>query len=316
MAQSGPLENRLVTIFGGSGFVGNYVAQSLLERGARLRIASRNPEKAFSLRPLANLGQLQFMRCNVLDERSVMQYTEGSHAVVNLVGTFGGNMKKLMGEAPGTMARAAREAGAGAYVQISALAADPEGEAEYARAKALGEERARAEFPGATILRPSILFGRDDDFINMFAQLISTFPVLPVFAPDAPLQLLYVDDAAEAVALALENPATHGGKTYELAGPERLTMMQINRMIADAQLRKRTFLPMPDAVSGAFAMLPGTPMSSDQWAMLKDGDVASGEHPGIDAFGIDPKPLSLYLDKWMIRYRKHGRFADKSSPTI
>lgn len=313
MALHGPLDDTLVTLIGGNGYFGHYVAQHLLEKGARLRIAAREPETAFDLKPLANLGQLQFVRCNVLDARSVAQSVTGAGAVVNLVGTFGGNMRALMGTAAGTIARAAAEAGATRLVQVSALAANPDGEAEYARAKAEGEERVREAFPQATILRPSVLFGRDDNFINMFAGLVATFPVLPVFAPDAPLQILYVDDAAAAVATALENPADHGGKTYELAGPDALTMMQINRMIADAQRRKRTFLPMPDAVSGMFAMLPGTPMSSDQWAMLKDGDVPSGQHPGISELGIVPKPLSLFLDKWMVRYRRHGRFADKGS---
>lgn len=316
MAQSGPLEDKLITIFGGSGFVGNYVAQSLLERGARVRIASRSPEKGFALKPLANLGQLQFARCNVLNERSVEQCVIGSDAVVNLVGEFGGNMEALMGHAAGSMARAAKAAGAQSFVQFSALAADAEGEAQYAQAKAYGERLVRDAFPEATILRPPVLFGKDDDFINMFAKLIATFPILPVFAPDAPLQLLHVDDAAEAVAVALEHPAKHGGKIYEIAGPDTLTMMQINEKIAFAQRRKRTFLPMPDPASGFFAMLPGTPMSTDQWLMLKDGDVASGKHPGMKELGIAPKPLSLFLDKWMTRFRKHGRFADKSSPAI
>ena len=305
------LSGKLVTVFGGSGFFGNYVAQHLLRRGARVRIAAREPEKAFSLKPLANLGQLQFARCNVLDDRSVRAACQGSDAVVNLVGSFDGDLMALMGRGAGRIASAASETGAGAMVQVSATAADPESPAEYGRAKALGEELVREHFPNATILRPGILFGEDDNFVNMFADLIRIAPVLPVFAPDAELQILYVDDAAVAVAVALENPGKHSGKIYELGGPELVTMMELNRRIAAAQNRKRTFLPMPDPVSGAFAALPGTPMGKDQWVMLKGGDTVSGDHPGIRKLGIEPRPLGLFLDKWMTRYRKHGRFGTR-----
>ena len=311
MTAQSPLSGKLVTVFGGSGFFGRHVAQALLERGARLRIASRNPEKAFSLKPLANLGQLQFARCNVLDERSVRACVEGSDAVVNLVGSFEGNLLKLMGKAPGTIAEAATDAGASAFVHVSAIGADIDSSAEYAQAKALGEREVSEAFPKATIIRPSIIFGESDNFLNMFAGLIRTFPVLPVFAPEAKLQLVHVDDCAETVAMAAEDPGKHGGKTYELGGPEQLSMMEINRRIAAAQQRKRTFLPMPDAASAAFAALPGTPMGTDQWTLLKSGNVVSGEHPGFKAFGIEPSPLGLFLDRWMTSYRRHGRFSEK-----
>jgi len=312
MAKSGALNGRLVVLMGGSGFIGNYVAQALLERGARVRIASRNPEKAFTLKPLANLGQMQFARCDASDRQSVERCLVGADAVINLVGAFGGNLRRLMGEAPGWMAEAAAKEGASAFVHVSAIAAEPEEgtEIEYAAAKKLGEERVLAAFPKATILRPSILFGKDDNFINMFAGLISALPVLPVFAPEAKLQPVYVDDVAEAAVRALEDPGTFGGKTYELGGPEQMSMMQINEAIAAAQQRKRTFLAMPDALSATFAALPGTPMGSDQWKLLKQGNVVSGEFPGFAKLGIEPKPLGLFLDKWMVRYRKHGRFTE------
>ncbi len=300
MAKSGALNGRLVVLMGGSGFIGNYVAQALLERGARVRIASRNPEKAFKLKPLANLGQMQFARCDASDRQSVERCLVGADAVINLVGAFGGNLRRLMGEAPGWMAEAAAKEGASAFVHVSAIAAEPEEgtEIEYAAAKKLGEERVLAAFPKATILRPSILFGKDDNFINMFAGLISALPVLPVFAPEAKLQPVYVDDVAEAAVRALEDPGT------------QMSMMQINEAIAAAQQRKRTFLAMPDALSATFAALPGTPMGSDQWKLLKQGNVVSGEFPGFAKLGIEPKPLGLLLDKWMVRYRKHGRFTE------
>ena len=313
MAKSGALNGKLVVLMGGSGFIGNYVAQALLTRGARVRIASRNPEKAFKLKPLANLGQMQFARCDASDRHSVERCMAGADAVVNLVGAFDGDLYRLMGEAPGWMAEAAAQEGARALVHVSAIAAEPDEDTEiaYAGAKKLGEERVLSAFPTATILRPSILFGKDDNFINMFAGLISALPVLPVFAPDSKLQVVYVDDVAEAAVRALEDPGTHGGKTYELGGPEQLSMMEINQAIATAQNRNRSFLPMPDALSATFAALPGTPMGSDQWQLLKQGNVVSGDFPGFAKLGIEPKPLGLFLDKWMVRYRKHGRFNER-----
>ncbi|MEW4448998.1 complex I NDUFA9 subunit family protein [Qipengyuania sp. JC766] len=311
MARTDPLTDRLVVVFGGSGFIGHYVAQELLERGARVRIASRHPEKAFELKPLANLGQLQFARCDVTNEASVEASMHGADFVVNLVGSFEGNLRQLMGNAAGKLAQAAKDAGARAFVHLSAIAEDPDGEAEYAQAKALGEKLVTEAFPQATILRPSILFGEDDNFLTMFADLIRLFPVLPVFAPDSPLQMVYVGDVADAVVAALADPGAHGGKTFELGGPEKVTMMELNRRIAEAQGRKRTFIPMPDALSAGFAAMPGTPMGSDQWTLLKNGNVASGDHPGFAELDISPRPLGLFLDRWMVTHRKHGRFSDR-----
>lgn len=308
MAHTSPLANKLVTLFGGSGFLGQYVAQALLERGARLRIASRNPERAFTLKPLANLGQLQFLRCDITSEPGIAAALEGSDAAVNLVGDFGGDLMRLMGEAPGAIARQAAASGLAALVHVSAIGSDAGSKIAYARSKAIGEQQVLAGFPTATIIRPSIVFGEDDNFLNLFAGLIQLLPVLPVFGPEARLQLTFAGDVAEAVATALEDPARHGGKTFELGGPEPLTVMEINRRIAAAQGRKRRFIAVPDGASALFAALPGSPMSRDQWALLRPGNTVSGDHPGYQQLGIDPRPLGLFLDRWMVRYRKHGRF--------
>jgi uncharacterized protein YbjT (DUF2867 family) len=168
-----------------------------------------------------------------------------------------------------------------------------------------------AAFPQATILRPSILFGSDDNFVMMFAGLIASLPVLPVVGPTAKLQPIFVDDAAEAVVRALEDRGAHGGKTYEIAGPEVITMLELNERIAAAQHRSRLFAPLPDAVSKVFAALPGTPISRDQFALLQAGNVAAPKAPGLKALGIAPRPLGLFLDRWMVRFRKQGRFGDK-----
>lgn len=311
MTQTGSLQDRVITLFGGSGFIGRHVAQALLQRGARVRIASRNPERALRLRPLAKVGQIQFLRCDIRNERHVAGALYGAQAAVNLVGAFDGNLRALMGEAAGTIARAATAGGAQALVHLSAIGADGESESGYARAKALGERLVLEGFPSATVLRPSVVFGEEDNFLNLFAGLIRMAPVLPVFGPHAPLQPLCVDDLAEAVAAALADPARHGGRIYELGGPERVTMLELNRRIAASQQRQRTFLPMPDRASALFAALPGTPMGRDQWVMLKQGSVPSGRLPGFAEFGIEPRPLGLFLDRWMQRYRRHGRFTGR-----
>ena len=308
------LKGRLVTLIGGSGFFGTHVAQALLERGARLRVAARNPKEAFSLRPLANLGQIQFARCDITNEASLNAVIDGADAVVNLVGAFSGNLDAIMGRGAGDVARIAAEKGCSAMAHVSAIGADVSSDIPYQKYKGVGEREVLEAFPGATILRPSILFGSDDNFLNMFGGLISALPVLPVFAPDAKLQPLFVDDAAEAVVAALEDPAKHGGKTYEIAGPEVVTMLEINERIAKAQNRDRHFVALPDMVGSAMAtvsgFLPGAPINSDQYAMLAQGNVASGDMPGLSRLGVQPRPMSLFLDRWMVRYRRHGRFTD------
>ncbi|PLK26883.1 complex I NDUFA9 subunit family protein [Novosphingobium sp. TH158] len=310
----GNLAGKLVVLVGGSGFFGAHVAQELLSRGARLRVVCRNPKKAFRLKPLANLGQIQFVRADLTDRAVLPAVVADADAVVNLVGAFGGDLDAVHVHGPAALAKAAGEAGAEAFVHISALGCDAESEVDYARTKAAGEAAVLAAFPKATILRPSIIFGSDDNFITMFARLISRLPVLPVFGPDAKLQPVFVDDAAHAVANALTNPGKHGGKTYDVAGPEVITMGELNRRIAKAQGRKPLFADLPDAVSGMIATctgwLPGAPISSDQWKLLKAGNVA-GKGPGLKELGVAPRPLSLFLDRWMVAYRKHGRFSDK-----
>ena len=313
----GNLDGRLVVLIGGSGFVGAHLAQALLARGCRLRILSRHPERAFRLRPLANLGQVQFVRGDVTRPTGLAAALAGAYGVVNLVGAFAGDLDALQGEGAGRIAAQAQAAGVQAFVQVSALGSDARSPVAYNRTKAEGEAAVRAVFPQATIVRPSVLFGEDDAFINLFAGLIAKLPALPVFGATAQLQPLNVDDAAEAIANALADLARHGGKAYDIAGPEAIAMLDLNRRIAAAQNRERVFLALPDAVSGAFAAatgwLPGAPLSSDQWALLKDGNVLHGEN-GMAALGVTPRPLGLFLERWMVRYRKHGRFGTKARP--
>lgn len=313
MASTKTLDGKLVVLMGGSGFLGSHIAQALLNCGARLRIASRNPEKSWKLKPLANLGQIQFVRCDATKRASVERAVAGADAVVNCVGSFSGNLMRLMGEAPGWMAEAARAGGAHALVHVSAIVPEDHAGNRYAEAKRAGEERVLAAFPNATILRPSLLFGPNGGVVELFAPLIRRFPVLPVFGAEAKVQPAYVADVAAAAACAVAEPGKLGGKTFELAGPEVMTVMELQRRIAAGQRRSPAFLPMPDEISALFAALPGTPMNSDQWELLKAGNVASPGASGFKALGIAPKPLGLFLDDWMVPYRKHGRFAERLS---
>lgn len=309
------LAGKIVTVLGGSGFVGRHLAQELLARGARLRVASRNPQKAYMIKPLGNLGQVQFARVDVTKPDSLAAVLAGSDAVVNLAGAFTGNLDALQGQGAGCIAAAAKAAGAGAFVHVSAIGGDAQSDVAYARTKAEGENAVRAEFPNATIVRPSLIFGPDDKFLMMFGGLVAGLPVLPVFAPEATLQPVFVDDVAEAIANALSDPAAHGGKTYELAGPEVLTMLELNQRIAAAEGRSRSLAALPDGVSGLIAALtgwlPGAPITSDQLKLLKAGSVASGTVPGIADLGVSPRPLGLFLGRWMMQFRKHGRFGVK-----
>ncbi len=309
------LGGKLVVLLGGSGFFGRHLAQELLKRGARLRIASRHPERAYALKPLGNLGQVQFVRCDVTRPQNLAAAMIGADGVINLVGAFAGDLDGLQGQGAGRIADAALSAGAGAFVHVSANGADAASSADYARTKGEGEAAVLAAFPKATILRPSILFGPDDQFINRFAGLIAMLPALPVFGPQARLQPVFVDDAAEAAAQALGDPGAHGGKIFEICGPEVMTMLELNQRIAAAQGRSRLFIDLPDIAASAFAALtgwlPGAPITSDQWALLKAGNVASGKLPGLKALGVTPRPLSLFLDRWMVRFRNHGRFGAK-----
>jgi NADH dehydrogenase len=306
------LSGKVVTVLGGTGFFGRHLAQELLSRGARLRLASRTPGRAWRVRPLGNLGQMQFVTVDVTRPASLAAALVGSDAVVNLVGAFTGNLDALQGRGAGRIAAAAKDAGVGTFVHVSAIGADANSAVAYARTKGEGEAAVLAAFPTATIVRPSILFGDDDNFLMMFGKLISQFPALPVFGAQARLQPLFVDDAAEAVGNALGMVEAQG-RTYEIAGPEVMTMLDVNQRIAAAQCRKRAFIELPDAVSGAIASFPLAPISRDQWALLKAGNVADPTLPGIAELGVEARPLSLFLERWMVRFRKNGRFNENSS---
>jgi NADH dehydrogenase len=191
---------------------------------------------------------------------------------------------------------------------MSAIGADANGQAIYARSKGAGEAAVRAAFPNATILRPSTIFGREDQFINRFAGLIRMLPVVPVIGGETKFQPVFVGDVAKAVAAALQRP---GGETLELGGPEVLSMMQLNQWIAKATGREKLFLPVPDFAAKALAVgtgwLPGAPITADQFKMLANDNIVGGTN-GLEVLGILPTPIDAVAHDWLTLYRKHGRF--------
>ena len=310
--------DRLVTLFGGGGFLGRYVAQALFRAGARVRIAERDPRDAFYLRPLTGLGMIQFLRADITEPGEVAAAVAGADAVVNLVGILKGDFQAVHVGGAGNVAEAAAAAGAGALVHVSAIGADPDSESEYGRSKGEGELAVRAAFPAATIVRPSIVFGMEDNFVNRFAGLARLLPFVPVIRPGWKLQPVHAADLGKAIAQAALEPARHAGKTYELGGPQVISMAEINAWICQATGRgAKPVVALPDAISRLIARLtgwlPGAPISWDQWLMLQRDNVASGELPGFEAFGIRPAPLAAVAEGWLPMYRRHGRWA-KPSP--
>ncbi|MDQ8756767.1 complex I NDUFA9 subunit family protein [Sphingosinicella sp. LHD-64] len=309
--------DRLVTLFGGGGFIGRYVAQALYAEGARVRIAAREPKRAYFLKPLGGLGQTQFVRADITDPASVAAAVTGADAVVNLVGVFKGDLKRVHVDGARNVAEAAAAAGARALVHISAIGADPKSESHYGRTKGEGEAAVKAAFPTATVVRPSIAFGPEDDFVNKFARMAQLMPAIPVLRGSWQVQPLFVADLGKAIAAATSNAGTHGGKIYELAGPQVMTMHQLNEWIVRATGRNRAVFDIPDAIGSMIArlgFLPGAPISWDQWLMLRQDSVASGALPGFEAFGLKPAPLSAVAENWLAIYRRHGRFAAPSAP--
>ncbi len=307
------MKDQLVTVFGGSGFLGRYIVRALLERGARVRVAARNSSDGWFLKTQGNLGQIQFVSADVRKPDSVARALVGATAAVNLVGILKGDFDAFHVEGARNVAEAATKAGCGALVQISAIGADPASASRYGKSKGEGEAAVLAAFPTATILRPSIVFGREDSFVNRFADLISLLPVVPIIRGAAKFQPVYVGDVADAVVAALADPAAHGGKTYELGGPEVISMAGLNRWIASATGRAKTFVAMPDAIAGAMASLvgwlPGAPMTRDQWLMLQSDNVVTGTD-GLKALGVAPTPIEAVAEGWLVVYRRHGRFTE------
>ncbi|MEA3028860.1 MAG: hypothetical protein QOG13_185 [Sphingomonadales bacterium] len=306
---------RLVTLFGGGGFVGRCVAQALFKAGARVRIAERRPRRAFFLKPLCGLGQIQFVRADVADAGAVAAAADGADAIVNLVGILKGDFDRVHVAGARNVAVAAAAAGVPALVHVSAIGADPDSPSAYGRSKGEGEEAVRLAFPAAAIIRPSIAFGLEDDFVNRFARMAQLLPVVPVIRPGWKLQPVHAADLGKAIALAALDPAPYAGRTFELGGPQVMTMAELNRWVCRATGRERALAPIPDPLGRLLARLTGwlplAPLTWDQWLMMSKDNVARGD--GFEAFGIRPAPLAALAETWLAQYRRHGRFARPSA---
>ena len=310
---------KLVTVFGGSGFIGRYVVRALAARGYRVRVACRRPDLAGHLQPLGNVGQIHCVQANLRYKWSVDRAVEGADAVVNLVGILAESGKQsfdsVQARGAGWVAEAAAEAGA-SMVQLSALGADANSQSEYAQTKAEGESLVKAADPGAIILRPSIVFGPEDDFFNMFAAMAQLFPALPLIGGgETKFQPVYVGDVAQAVVKAVEGEL-EAGSTWELGGPETLSFKQCLERMLEVVGRKRLLVHMPFAIAsfiGQFAQyLPGAPITPDQVELLKTDNVVSESCKAsghtLSDMDIQPTGLMTILPQYLVRFRKHGQF--------
>ncbi len=312
----------LVTVVGGSGFVGRYVVQELVAAGARVRIAVRRPNQAVALKPLGGVGQIQLIAADVRDVAAMKAAMHGADAAVNLVGILaeggGRTFKGIQAEGSGKVARAAADAGAGAVVQVSAIGADPASPSAYGRSKAAGEAAVLAAFPRATILRPSLIFGPEDAFINRFAALAKASPVMPVVAGATRFQPVYVVDVARAVVAALTDPGRFGGHTYVLGGPKAYSMRELLQYILREIRMDKPLIDVPAFAAKLIGRvgdnLPGMPITSDQYKLLQRDNVVLPEQPDLAALGIAPTPMEAVAPGYLQRYRQFGRFNDRNEP--
>ncbi len=304
----------VAAVFGGSGFVGRYVVRALARRGARVRVAVRRPERALFLKTAGAPGQIVPVAANLRDDDSVRAAVEGADAVVNLVGILFERGRQRFDAVhragAGRVARLARAAGARRLLHVSALGASSSSPSAYARSKAAGEAAARDAFPGAVVVRPSIVFGPEDDFFNRFAALARLTPALPLFGGGATrFQPVYVGDVARAAA-ALLDAADAAGRTFELAGPQVRSFKALLELVLEATGRRRLLLPVPYALgeikASLLQLLPAPPLTRDQVRLLRADNVAGGTLPGLAQLGIEPTALEAVVPACLERYRRRG----------
>lgn len=310
---------RLVTVFGGSGFIGTQLVQALARRGYRVRVAVRRPDLAGHLRPLGAVGQIQPVQANIRDDASVAAAIAGAGTVVNLVGVgFERGRQRFDSvhvEGARRVATAARAAGVARLVQMSALGADTRSPSRWARSRAEGEAAARAAFPDAIVMRPSLVFGPDDGFFNLMASLARMAPVFPLIGGQTRFEPVYVGDVAEALARAVAGDALPGA-TYELGGPETLAHRAIIERILAETYRRRPIVPLPAGLARLLALplglLPRPLLTSDQVSLLQRDNVVSdaAEKRGLTlaGLGIAPVAMATILPTYLWRFRPQGEF--------
>ncbi|HEY1613999.1 MAG TPA: complex I NDUFA9 subunit family protein [Rhizomicrobium sp.] len=306
----------LVTVFGGSGFIGRYTVRALANAGHRIRVCVRRPNLAIYLPPMGHVGQIQLVRTNVTDPQAVEAALRGADAAVNLVGilyeTGRQRFQSLHAEAAANIGAAAQRAGVRRLVHVSALGANPESTSSYARTKAEGEERVRQAFSAATILRPSIVFGPEDRFFNRFAALARISPVLPLIGGGRTrFQPVYVGDVAEAVLKCISSEQA-SLRLYELAGPKTYTFREILELILAETHRRRLLVPISFSLAAAKAtvlgLLPKPLLTRDQVELLKHDNVAESGAPGFANLGIRPETVESIIPNYLWRFRREGQF--------
>jgi NADH dehydrogenase len=314
----------LVTVFGGSGFLGRHVVRALAQRDYRLRVGVRRPELAGHLQPLGKVGQINPVQANIRYPASIEAAMRGAHVVVNLVGILseGGAQRFNRVHAHGAHAIAEAAAKIGArMVHVSAIGADVNSTSRYAVSKAFGEQAVLDAVPGATIIRPSIVFGPEDHFANRFAALARLLPVLPLIGADTKLQPVYVGDVATAIADAVDGK-TKPGAAYELGGPEVVTMREAVQLILRIAERDPALMPLPFGLAklqAAFLQFaPGDlKLTPDQVELLKSdnlvSDAAKSAGLTLEGLGIAPESMSAVLPSYLWRFRKTGQFAHKNT---
>lgn len=306
-------DRRVATVFGGAGFIGRYVVQRLALQGYVVRVATRDPAGTRFLTTQGRVGQIVPLQVSVSDAEALARAVVGADVVVNLVGILHerrpGDFERVQGQAPGLIARAATEAGVRRMVHISAIGADPGSESLYARSKAQGEAAVLAAFPSATILRPSVVFGPEDQFFNRFAAMARLLPFMPVVSGDTRLQPVYVADVADAVMAALEQDAALG-TTYELGGPRVMTMRAVMGFILETTRRRRLLVDMPMGLmrfqARILEKLPNPALTSDQLLLLARDNVAAEGMPGLAALDITPHSVALVVPAYLRRFRPGG----------
>lgn len=315
--------SNLVTIFGGSGFVGRYIARRMAKEGWRVRVAVRRPNDALFVRPYGVVGQVEPVFCNIRDDESVRAVTKGADVVVNCVGVLAEDGKNtfdaVQAEGAGRVARIAAEESVQRMVQISAIGADADSDSEYAQSKAEGEEAVLAAFPTAMILRPSIVFGPEDEFFNRFASMTRFGPILPVVGADTKFQPVYVDDVAQAAVKGILGQAEPG--IYELGGPDVRTFRELMTEMLSVIHRKRLVLNIPFFAAGIMAKLMelGQTLSlgivpaqitTDQVANLRNDNVVSEGAKTLAGLGIEPTTTASVLPSYLWRFRPSGQYYD------
>ena len=301
----------VVTVFGGSGFLGRHIVRALVKRGWRVRVAVRRPNEALFLKTAGAVGQVAIMQANIRDEASVRKAVKGVDAVVNLVGILYETGKQkfsaVQAEGARTVAKSAADEGVQRFVQLSAIGASSESEAAYAQSKAAGEAAVLEAIPQAVILRPSIVIGPEDDFFNRFAKMAALSPVLPLVGGGETLyQPVAVQDVAQATCEALENPDC-GGKIYELGGPNIFSFKNLMEIMLRHTGQKRILAPLPffaaQLISRFTQFLPNPPLTPDQVIMLRSDNIADDKLPGLGDLGIAPTPIESVLPHYLSRFK-------------